>query len=283
MLDALYVAMPREPWPPRQGWRARARVVAEANRDLFASAPVGRVGVHGEAAARPGLMAKYEHELGALDGLGLSDLEMDAALTFLLAFVQGVAASRSRAVSADDEEWWAEAGPLLARVVDPERYPLASRVGTAAGEAQGGAYDPDRAYAFGLERVLDGLAALIDGTRAARRRGALGGSRTAGARGAARRTCPRASSRPRPPGGARRSGRASRARRRGSRGGPRGRSGARSGASPRGRCSPARSASGSRGRARTARRRPGRRRPAPRTPRASGRAPRGRRRRSPPR
>jgi hypothetical protein len=28
--------------------------------------------------------------------------------------------------------------------------------------AQGAAYEPQRAYAFGLERVLDGLGALID-------------------------------------------------------------------------------------------------------------------------
>jgi hypothetical protein len=47
-------------------------------------------------------------------------------------------------------------------VVDPERYPLAARVGEAAGEAHGSTYDPAHAYAFGLERVLDGLAVLVD-------------------------------------------------------------------------------------------------------------------------
>ena len=89
---------------------------------------------------------------------------MDAALTFLLAFVQAnaVAAQDHAVAPGTDADWWATAGPLLARVVQPERYPLASRVGSAAGAAQGGAYDAERAYAFGLERVLDGLAALID-------------------------------------------------------------------------------------------------------------------------
>ena len=61
-----------------------------------------------------------------------------------------------------DAEWWETAGPLLARVIDPARYPLAVRVGEAAGEAHGSAHDPAFAYAFGLERVLDGLAALIE-------------------------------------------------------------------------------------------------------------------------
>ena len=54
------------------------------------------------------------------------------------------------------------AGPLLARAIDPGRYPLAVRVGAAAGEAHGSAHDPAFAYAFGLERVLEGLAALIE-------------------------------------------------------------------------------------------------------------------------
>jgi len=36
------------------------------------------------------------------------------------------------------------------------------RVGGAAGAAQGSAYDPERAYEFGLRRVLDGLTALIE-------------------------------------------------------------------------------------------------------------------------
>ena len=167
MLDALYAAMPRRPWPRRQHWRARLSAVAEANRGLYADHPWAARVSTARPPLGPGLMAKYEHELAAVDGLGLSDVEMDAALTFLLAFVQGTAvAAHDTAMAAietgSDEDWWAEAGPLLARALDPERYPLAARVGTAAGEAQGAAYDPERAYSFGLERVLDGLGVLID-------------------------------------------------------------------------------------------------------------------------
>jgi hypothetical protein len=63
-----------------------------------------------------------------------------------------------------DRQWWATAGPLLARVLDEQTYPLASRVGAAAGVAHGTAYHPDHAYHFGLERVLDGLARLVAAT-----------------------------------------------------------------------------------------------------------------------
>jgi AcrR family transcriptional regulator len=160
MLDALYLAMPRRSL--RGDWRERARAVAQGNRELYAAHPWAARVSTSRPPLGPGLMAKYEHELSAFEGLGLSDLDMDAALTFLLAFVQSHAvAAQDAAGGAGDDEWWEAAGPLLARHVTVEDYPLASRVGTAAGEAQGGAYDAERAYGFGIERVLDGLAALI--------------------------------------------------------------------------------------------------------------------------
>jgi hypothetical protein len=61
----------------------------------------------------------------------------------------------------DDNEWWATSGPLLARVLDETAYPIAARVGSAAGAAYGGAHSPGHAYTFGLERVLAGLSQLI--------------------------------------------------------------------------------------------------------------------------
>jgi Tetracyclin repressor-like, C-terminal domain len=96
----------------------------------------------------PGMMAKYEHELATLDGLGLDDIQMDAALTHLLSFVQAWAraaadAKATRRESAmDDERWWAAHAPLLQKVLDPADYPLAARVGTAAGTAHRAAHNP---------------------------------------------------------------------------------------------------------------------------------------------
>jgi hypothetical protein len=103
-------------------------------------------------------MAKYEHELAALDGLGLDDIQMDAALTHLLAFVQAWARAAAdfqatrQDPAMDEGQWWAAIGPLLQKVLDPGAYPLAARVGTAAGTAHRGAYDPQHAYDFGLRR-----------------------------------------------------------------------------------------------------------------------------------
>jgi AcrR family transcriptional regulator len=168
MLDTVYAQMPRADVSGRP-WRERLAAIAQENRDLFDRHPwVAEVATH-RPPLGPGLMAKYEHELAAFEGLGLDDVEMDAALTFLLGFVHAAARSAAEAAAVrrdsamSEEDWWSANGPLLARVVDEDKYPIASRVGTAAGTAHGAAYSPDHAYEFGLRRVLDGLGALIDG------------------------------------------------------------------------------------------------------------------------
>jgi AcrR family transcriptional regulator len=167
MLDAAYARMPRTDTAGRP-WRERLTAVADENRALFDAHPWAVSVSTLRPPLGPGLMAKYEHELAALDGLGLSDVEMDDCLTYLLTFTQASAraaidARTGRRESAmDDAEWWAAVGPLLDRVLDPAAYPLAGRVGAAAGEAHGSALDPDHAYRFGLQRVLDGLAPLVE-------------------------------------------------------------------------------------------------------------------------
>ena len=167
MVDAAYQRMPKVD-TAGQPWRQRLTVIADANRALYLAHPWLSSVSTLRPPLGPGLMAKYEHELAALEGLGLTDLEMDDALTYLLSFVQANARAASDARAArlasamDDEHWWAANAPLLARILDEHAYPLAARVGSAAGAAHGGAYDPDHAYRFGLDRVLDGLAAIVD-------------------------------------------------------------------------------------------------------------------------
>jgi AcrR family transcriptional regulator len=168
MLDAAYAQMPRT--APGGDWRARLTAVAADNRALFEAHPWAATISSSRPPLGPGLMAKYEHELTALEHTGLDEVQTDAALTFVLDFVRSnaLAAQAARTQSEEsgmtDEQWWEANAPLLARVFDEARYPTAARVGAAAGAAQGGAYSPDHAWEFGLERVLDGLAALIDRT-----------------------------------------------------------------------------------------------------------------------
>jgi AcrR family transcriptional regulator len=166
MLDRVYARMPRSE-PAGDTWRERLTAVADDNRALFDRHPwVASVSTT-RPALGPGQMAKYEYELRALDGIGLDDVAMDAALTFLLGFVETCARASQDARAAQlesamsDADWWAAHEPLLARVLDASAYPVASRVGRAAGEVYGGAYSARYAYEFGLQRVLDGIAALL--------------------------------------------------------------------------------------------------------------------------
>ncbi|GAA0613033.1 TetR/AcrR family transcriptional regulator [Streptomyces crystallinus] len=167
MLDAAYAGMPRTD-TTGQPWRDRVTAIAQENMALFERHPWAAAVTTARPPLGPGQMAKYEHELSVLDGLGLDDVTMDDCLNHLLAFVQASAraAADARAArhdsSMDDQQWWEANAPLLARVFDADAYPLAARVGAAAGAAHGSAYDPDHAYAFGLRRVLDALGALID-------------------------------------------------------------------------------------------------------------------------
>ena len=168
MVDACYARMTRTPWAG-QPWRDRLVAVADANRALLAAHPwLTEVAALSRPPLGPGVMAKYEHELAAFDDTGLSDLDTDAALTYLLGFVQSHGRSAHDAARAttdsamSDADWWTANQAVLARAFDPDAYPRAVRIGSAAGEAQGSAWTADRAWSFGLARTLDGLATLID-------------------------------------------------------------------------------------------------------------------------
>ncbi|APA94330.1 TetR/AcrR family transcriptional regulator [Nocardia seriolae] len=170
MLDTVYQHMPRHDLDGMP-WRERVSAIAAENRALLAEHPWVAYLPTTRPPLGPGVVAKYDHELRAFDGLGLGDLEMDAALTYLLGFVTSTAqlaidtAAAAAASGQSDHEWWERAAPLLERVFDTDRYPLAARVGTVAGQAHDSAYSADHAYEFGLARVLDGLAVLIENRR----------------------------------------------------------------------------------------------------------------------
>jgi AcrR family transcriptional regulator len=170
MLDAAYARMPRD-GTAGQPWRQRLTAVAAENMALFESHPWAATVSTIRPPLGPGQLAKYEHELSAFDGLGLDDVTVDDCLSYLLSFIQACARAAAEArtqqrdSAQDDEQWWAANAPLLARVFDENAYPAAARVGSAAGAAHGSAYNPAHAYEFGLQRVLDGFAALIEAAR----------------------------------------------------------------------------------------------------------------------
>lgn len=155
------------PSPPAGAWRERLTAVARENWDLFVRHPwAAHVGT-GRPILGPNLMRKYDLELAAVDGLGLSAVDMELVVTIVGDFVRGSVsglhdkAAVERSSGLTDEQWWAATEPHLERVFDGERYPTAARVGPVAGPELG-AGDPARSFEFGLARLLDGIAVLVD-------------------------------------------------------------------------------------------------------------------------
>jgi AcrR family transcriptional regulator len=148
-------------------WRERLEQVARGLRALYLRHPWLLHVATTRPPMGPNVIAKYEHELRAVDGIGLTDIEMDAVVTLINDFVHGTvrsaieAAEVERRTGLTDEQWWYRQAPLLERVLDPARFPLGVRVGSAAGEEHQAAVDPEHAFEFGLERVLDGIEMLV--------------------------------------------------------------------------------------------------------------------------
>lgn len=150
-------------------WRDRVTAVARANRDLHARHPwLLQIGT-GRPPLGPHVLAKYEHELRAVDGLGLTEVQMDLVVTLVNDVVRGTVGGLQDRVEAErdsartEREWWEATAPYLDQVFDPARFPTVARVGPVAGAELQAAYDPERSFAFGLARLLDGIAALVVG------------------------------------------------------------------------------------------------------------------------
>lgn len=166
MLDHCYATMDRRE-PGAGGWRVCVEAVARDHFDLILRHPWIAELPATRPALGPGQAAKYDRDLAALDGLALDVVELDRTLAAILELASGaarqaVAAQRERLDSGmSDEAWWGICAPYYEKAFEPERYPLAARIGSAAAEATGGAYDPEAVLAQGLMLMLNGLNARV--------------------------------------------------------------------------------------------------------------------------
>lgn len=168
LIDVMLDRVLGESRPPAEGgWRDRLEHVAREDWDRGHRHPwVLQVGAH-RPPLGPNLLTRFETVLSVLEGLGLSDLEMDAVAGLLHSYVQGAVrqAVQARQVALrtgmSDEQWWLLHEPWIERVLDRERFPLASRVGQAVGEAFNQVTDPVANFEFGLKRVLDGIEVFV--------------------------------------------------------------------------------------------------------------------------
>ena len=155
------------PGVPATTWRARLTALAQQHWTLLLSHPWLLQISASRPLLGPGMTALYDAELTAVDGLGLTDIDMDLIVSLLDDYVRGAARGAVEAAEAQDrtgmtdQQWWETYGPLLAEVLNQASYPVAVRVGTAAGAEYGAAHDPARSFRFGLQRIIDGIEAFI--------------------------------------------------------------------------------------------------------------------------
>ncbi|WP_067890289.1 TetR/AcrR family transcriptional regulator [Actinomadura chibensis] len=168
LIDVMVDRAVAELTPPDQdSWRGRLEHIARGNWDLFHRHPWLLQVTLARPPMGPNMLGKYEYELRAVDGLGLTDLEMDQVVALVTGFAESAARVSVNAAEAErrsgisDEQWWEATAPLLETLVDEADYPLGTRVGTAAGQEYNAAVAPARAFEFGLARILDGVAVLI--------------------------------------------------------------------------------------------------------------------------
>ena len=143
--------------------RRRLESVAEAAHAEYAAHPwlleLGGL----RAYLGPHAADRYEWQLAAVDGLGLDDLEMDQTVTLLEGCASSAVRARQAVLLAErhsgttELEWWEANAGLLGELMAGRDYPLAGRVGQAAGEAYQAASDPERQFRFALERIVDGI------------------------------------------------------------------------------------------------------------------------------
>lgn len=158
--------------PARQGgWRAAMQFVAARNWQLYLDHPWLSELQRPRPVLGPNVTLKYEAELRPLDGVGLSDVEMDTLLGAILTQVQSAAQAQAQQRRAQqdsaqtDQEWWLDRAPLLAQLMDARRFPVAARVGQAVGEQLQAAADPQLTLQFGLTMLLDGVEGLLAARR----------------------------------------------------------------------------------------------------------------------
>jgi AcrR family transcriptional regulator len=168
MVDGAYRNLyPEDGMPDVSDWRTGLRQIADAHWMLHGKHPWLLELAPSRSLMGPYEAQKTEAELRVLDRIGLTDIQMEEVLRLVLAHVAQQARAQAqlkveqKATGLTEPEWWAELMPVLERVYDPTRFPLILRVGTEAKAARLNPLWPESTFAFGLERIFDGIEALL--------------------------------------------------------------------------------------------------------------------------
>jgi hypothetical protein len=165
MVDAAWGEAPDRP-VPGEGWRdGLSRWAWGLRTDARRHPWVVRIPLNG-LPIMPNEVAWFENALACLAGTGLSEARKASVIMLLAGYVRNLATTEAdieaaiRASGLAPMQWMASYPRMLAQLADPVRFPALARfIEAGVFEADDG---PDDEFIFGLNRILDGVAVLID-------------------------------------------------------------------------------------------------------------------------
>ncbi|MGA5873023.1 TetR/AcrR family transcriptional regulator [Streptomyces cinereoruber] len=171
MQEAATGAPPDHLPPPGADWREALAAWAWAMREVYhRNLWLLRVPVAGPPAT-PNMVAWWEKALVALEGTGLDEGAVLSVTLLVAGYVKNEAvltADLAAVVAASDdppEQVMARYARTLRRLAAPEEYPAVTRILDSG--VLDVADEPEDEFRFGLDRILDGVAVLVAGRRAA--------------------------------------------------------------------------------------------------------------------
>jgi AcrR family transcriptional regulator len=163
MVDAAHGPPPAG--PPDEDWRAGLTRWSWAIRAAYQRHPwVLQIPIRG-LPSLPNEVAWFEEGLRCLAGTGLAEAAKGSVILLVTGYVRNAATidtdieAAIRASGKMPDEWMSSYARTITRLADPQRFPALTKFIAA------GVFDradpPDTEFSFGLERVLDGIAALV--------------------------------------------------------------------------------------------------------------------------
>lgn len=169
MLDTV-VGKPSAARPAAADWRVELAQWARAHLAIFHRHPWALQVVVASPPMGPNNLAWFEAGLRALSATTLTEVEMIYAVLLVNNYVRGAAqvavgpAQAEKYTGINTQEWGDVYGRFLEQVVDASRYPTLARLvssGAFAAPDEQSEQASDEDFEFGLDRVLDGIEALV--------------------------------------------------------------------------------------------------------------------------
>jgi AcrR family transcriptional regulator len=149
---------------PYEDWRSGLLWLARATREHMHRHPWLAIMPRNPTPFGPHGLKLTEYAMGILDGLGLNIDEMMTSLGLVTIYVHGTVqqefatADRLRQMGLTLEEWMTVNAPYIRTLLESKKHPMLERIII---DAQWPHLGPDQAFEYGLERVLNGIAATV--------------------------------------------------------------------------------------------------------------------------